>query len=77
MVNASEGVMRRRQAHPAYAGYLSRRQEAGPKGNGSLAWFANRSQAALDTGPGVKHRPKAAPSEYTERTCFVKLGDGR
>jgi hypothetical protein len=59
MVNASEGAMRRRQAEPAYAGYLSTRQEAGPKGNGFSAWFATRSQAALDTGPGVKHRPKA------------------
>jgi hypothetical protein len=55
MVNASEGVMRRRQGEPACSGY-----QAGPKGNGSTAWFANRNQAALDTGPGVKHRPKAA-----------------
>jgi len=67
MVNASEGVKRRRQARPAYAGYLSARQEAGPKGKGSLAWLANRSQAALDTEPGVKHRPNVAQSGYTER----------
>jgi hypothetical protein len=68
MVNASEGAMRRRQAEPAYAGYLSTRQEAGPKGNGFSAWFATRSQAALDTGPGVKHRSKAAQSGCTERS---------
>jgi hypothetical protein len=68
MVNVSEGVMRRRQAEPAYAGYLSTRQEAGPKGNGFSAWFATRSQAALDTGPGVKHRSKAAQSRSTERS---------
>jgi hypothetical protein len=42
MVNASEGVMRRRQADPAYAGYLSTRQEAGPKREWFLAWFATR-----------------------------------
>ena len=63
MVNASEGVMRRRQGEPAYSGY-----QAGPKGNGSSAWFANGNQAALDTGPGVKHRPKAAQSGCTERS---------
>jgi hypothetical protein len=63
MVNASEGAMRRRQGEPAYAGY-----QAGPKGNGSTAWFANQNQAALDTGPGVKHRPKAAQSGCTERS---------
>jgi len=67
MVNASEGVMRRRQAEPAYAGYLSTRQGAGPKGNGSWPGLPLESQAALDTEPGVKHRPKAAQSGYTER----------
>ena len=59
--------MRRRQGEPAYAGYLSTRQEAGPKGNGSWPGLPLESQAALETEPGVKHWPKAAQSGYTER----------
>ena len=39
---------------------IARKAEAGPKGNGSSAWFAIRNQAALDKEPGVKHRPKVA-----------------
>jgi len=62
MVNASEGVMRRRQGDPAHAGYW-----AGPKGNGSRPGLPRESQAALDMEPGVKHRPNVAQSGYTER----------
>jgi hypothetical protein len=69
MANANEGVMRRCQGEPAYAGYLFTRQEACPKGIGFSAWFANRSQAALDTEPGVKHRPNVAQSRYTTVPC--------
>jgi hypothetical protein len=70
MVNASKGAMRR--PFDCAQGRLSGRTclrwlSAGPKGKGFSAWFANRSQAALDTEPGVKHRPKAAQSGYTER----------
>ena len=83
MVNASEGVMRRRQADLAYAGYLSARQEAGPKGKGPLAWLANRSQAAPETRSGVKHQPKANTFQITRRQVpgtyqpgFEKLQSG-
>jgi hypothetical protein len=67
MANANEGVMRRRQADPAYVGYLSTRQEAGPKGNGSWPGLPLESQAAFDTEPGVRHQPDVVQSGYTER----------
>jgi hypothetical protein len=66
MVNASEGVMRRRQAHPAYIGYCPQGRGR-PKRERFLAWFATQNQAALNKEPGVKHRPKVAQSGYTER----------
>jgi hypothetical protein len=66
MVNASEGVMRRRQAHPAYIGYCPQGRGR-PKRERFLAWFATQNQATLDKEPGVKHRPKVAQSGYTER----------
>ena len=47
---------------------------AGPKGKGFSAWFANRSQAALDTGPGVKHRPKANTLRITRRRVPGTIG---
>ena len=65
-VNASEGVMRRRQGEPAYVGYCPQGRGR-PKRERFLVWFAIRNQAALDTGPGVKHRPKVAQSGCTER----------
>jgi hypothetical protein len=67
MVNASEGVMRRRQGEPAYAGYCPKGRGR-PKREWFPAWFANGNQEALDTGPGVKHRSKAAQGGSTERS---------
>ena len=72
MVNASEGVMRRRQGDPAYAGYLSTRQEAGPKGNGSRPGLPLESQAALDTELGVKHRPIYTTYLHYKTTTVTK-----
>jgi D-aminopeptidase len=45
------------------------RQEAGPKGKGSLAWLANRSQAALDR---AREMFEAAATQAVQRTSNFK-----
>jgi hypothetical protein len=67
MVNASEGVMRRRrQTLPTLAICPQDRRQA-QKGNGSWPGLPRESQAALNIEPGVKHRPNVAQNGYTER----------